>query len=129
MSLSGPAIRYPLCTVRSGAAARARNKLSSRVLTSTLASVRILDTSSAFATALTLTAPEEGPVVLVLSEFRGCRGGASVRLACSVGSTVVAVVLVVDFEDGKGLSGGGTGVVTALCGLDGVAGLCGGAGR
>jgi hypothetical protein len=40
---------------------------------------------------------------------------------------VVFVVLVVDLEDGEGLSLVGTSVVTALCGLDGFAYFCGGA--
>ena len=107
------------------AAARACNEFSVRVLASTLASLRVLDTTSALATALTLTAPEESPVVLVLSQFRGSRGGTGVRFACSVGSTVVAVVLVIDLEDGESLGLVGASVVAALCCLDGFACLCG----
>lgn len=109
------------------AAARACNEFSVRVLASTLASLRVLDTTSALATALTLTAPEESPVVLVLSQFRGSRGGTCVRFASSVGSAVVVIVLVVDLEDGEGLGFVGTSVVAALSSLDGLACLCGGA--
>lgn len=120
--VSGPASNTLL------AAVRACNEFSGRVLASALASLGVLDAASTLTTALALTAPEECPVVLVLSQFRRSRGGTSVRFACSVGGTVVAVVLVVNLEDGEGLSLVGTSVVAALCRLDGLADLCGGAG-
>lgn len=41
---------------------------------------------------------------------------------------MVFIVLVIHFEYGKGLGLGGSGVVTAFCGLDCFAGLCGTAG-
>jgi hypothetical protein len=105
------------------AAARANDEFSIRVLAPALAGVRVLDATRTFATALALTAPEESPVVRVLGQFGRSRGGASVCLAGSVGSTVVAVVLVVDLEDGEGLGLVGASVVAALCRLDRFAGL------
>jgi hypothetical protein len=66
---SGPAVRHSPYTLRSNAAAGARNELSSRVLTSTLASLRVFDAAGTLAAARAFTAPEESPVVLVLGEF------------------------------------------------------------
>ena len=109
------------------AAVRTHNELPSRVLAPALASLRVLDATRSLTTALALVAPEESPVIGVLSHFRRSRGSAGVRFACSVGRAVVLVVLVVDFEDGEGLGFVGAGVVAALGGLDGVAGLCDGA--
>jgi len=114
---SGPASNTLL------AAVRAYDKLSIRVLAPALACLRVLDATRTLATALALTAPEESPVVRVFGQFRGSRGGTGVCFAGSVGSTVVAVVLVVDLEDGEGLSLVGASVVAALCCLDGFAGL------
>lgn len=116
---SGPASNTLL------AAARAYNEFSIRVLAPALASLRVLDATRTFATALALTAPEESPVIRVLGQLRGSRCGAGVRFASSVGSTVILVVLVVDLEDSEGLSFVGASVVAALRGLDGFAGLCG----
>ena len=103
------------------AAIRACNEFSGRVLASTLASLRVLDTTSALATALTLTAPEESPVIRVLGQLGGGRSGTGVCFASSVRSTVVGVVLVVDLEDGEGLVLVSASVVTALCRLNGFA--------
>jgi len=120
---SGPAINT-VPAARLNAAVRACNEFTRRVLAPTLASLRVLDTSGTLAAALTLTAPEESPVVRVLCQFGGCRYGTGVCFASSVGGTVVTIVLVVNLEDGESLGLGGTSVVAALCGLDGVASLC-----
>lgn len=111
------------------AAARSRDKLSIRVLTPANTSLRILDTSSTFTTALAIVVPEESPVVRVRAQLAIGRRSASVSLASAVRSTMVGVVLVINLEDGKGLSLRGSRVVTALGGLNGLAGLCGAAGR
>lgn len=114
--------------VRSSAAARSSDELSIRVLTPTLASVGILDTTRTLSTALTISIPEESPVIIIRSHVTIGGGSASVRLASAVGGAVVVVVLVVDFEDGKSLGRRGARVVAALGGLDCGGGFCGRAG-
>jgi hypothetical protein len=62
--------------------------------------------------------PEKGPAVLIGLHF-GARGRrARVCAARPVGGAVVAIVLVVCYEDGKGLLARDAGVVGALGGLD-----------
>jgi hypothetical protein len=67
--------------------------------------------------------PEESPVVLISSHVSRSRSITLISLTSAVGSTVVLVVLVVDFENSKGLLAGDACVIGALSGLDGVGGL------
>ena len=67
--------------------------------------------------------PEESPVVLIGSHVSRRRSITLVSLTSTVRSTVVLVVLVIDFENGKRLLAGDACVVGALSGLDGVGGL------
>jgi hypothetical protein len=101
------------------------NKGPIRVLTPTTPILRTLDTPSPIPTFLSLDTrliPKERPGPgFGLHRRARC---AVVRFACAVGKSVVAIVLVVLDEDGKGLAGC-AGVVAALCGLDCFAGFDG----
>lgn len=92
-----------------------------RVLTATLARVRVLDASRSIPTLFSLATPVEDPIVGVLLKGIARRSLTGIRAAGTVGRTVVLVVLVVGLEDGVGLGFGGAGVVRALGRLD-----CGG---
>ena len=107
------------------AAVAAGNKSAIGVLATTLSSLGVLDTGCTVSGALSLITPVEDPVVRVLLQLRAGGGSAGVSTACSVGSAVVGVVLVVSLEDGEGLGRGGTGVVGALGRLDGLGDLGG----
>ena len=67
--------------------------------------------------------PEESPVVLIGSHVSRSRSITLISLTSAVGSTVVLVVLVINFENSKGLLAGDACVVGAFSGLDGVGGL------
>lgn len=97
------------------------NKLPITILTPTLANLRILDTSRSYARLLAMIRhPEKSPSsVTVLHLFRCLRGGACICRASAVGSTMVAIVLMISLEDGEGLLGGCASVVRAFGCLDG----------
>lgn len=111
--------------LHSSAAVTAGNKSAIGVLAATLSGLGVLDTGGAVSGTLSLTAPVEDPVVRVGLELAVGRGGAGIRLACAVGSTVVGVVLVVGLKDGEGLGRRSASVVGALGCLNGGRNLCG----
>lgn len=101
-------------------AGAASNESTVRVLAATLSSVGVLDASGTVSGALSVIAPVEDPVVGIGLQLTAAGGFTGVSGACTVGSTVVGVVLVVSLEDGEGLGGRSASVVRALGSLDGV---------
>lgn len=83
------------------AVASAVDKGTVRILAPTRAVLRALDAASALARGLASIAPEEGPLVSIALHRRSRRAG--VCLACAVGVAVVAIILMVLGENGKGL--------------------------
>lgn len=111
---------------QSSTAARPSNKGAIRILTPTLARLRILNAIGAISTIGTIIIPEESPAIAVdVGHLRTSGRRARVRDAGAVRRAVVVIVGVVGGEDGEGLGRACAGVVAALCGLDGCACLCG----
>jgi len=98
-------------------------------LTPTLPRPRIANTPNTLTLTLPSIPPKESPEIVISIHLPSSGRRASIRLARAVRRAVDVVVLVVCFEDGEGLGGGGAGVVAALGGLDGGAAGAGRAGR